>query len=339
MKALGGTGVMRSSLVAALAGLAVVSAVPLRAASRHPADAPVPAPARPAPAATGSPPLRPLVLPPQPRVIVFSPHPDDETIGVGGLIARLAHQHVPLRVVFMTNGDGYPSAVKEDLDVKQPTDADYVAFGEIRQREAVAALAHLGVPRREARFLGFPDGGLADLWRTHWLPSHPYTSPYTKESSPLGPDGVDYDGQDLTSVLARLLREFRPSVIVMPHPYDVHLDHAHTTYFVTEALSSLQERGILPKRITILTYVVHYPSWPIRRGPSLDRLVPLPQLPDTTWAETDLAPRELRAKRAALAEYRTQLEVMGGFLREFLCRNELLGRIDTRVLDRIASIH
>src|SRR5262245_4953577 len=82
-----------------------------------------------------------LALPANPRVIVFAPHPDDETLGVGGLIFRLAQARTPLEVVFVTNGDGYPDAVQEDFDVTHPTDADYVAFGELRQREAVAALA------------------------------------------------------------------------------------------------------------------------------------------------------------------------------------------------------
>ena len=38
-------------------------------------------------------------------------------------------------------------------------------------------------------------------------------------------------------------------------------------------------------------------------------------------------------------EYRTQLEVMSGFLRSFVTRNELFSTVDGRVLERIASIH
>ena len=280
----------------------------------------------------------PLVVPAHPRVIVFAPHPDDETLAVGGLVYRLVHAGAAVRIVFVTNGDGYVHAVQTDFGVKHPTDVDYVAFGELRQREALAALAHLGVKPRAVRFLGFPDGGLAELWRTHWLPSHPYTSPYTKESSP--PDGtVGYDGEDLTSVIRRVVRNFRPTVVVMPHPYDTHLDHAHTSYFVTEALTDLQTSGVLSRHVTVLTYLVHYPSWPATRGPAFDRVLPLTDLPDTAWTETDLAPAELEAKRAALEEYRSQLGVMNGFLRNFLCRNEMLATVDGRILQRIASVH
>jgi LmbE family N-acetylglucosaminyl deacetylase len=283
--------------------------------------------------------VEPLALPPHPRVIVFAPHPDDETIAVGGLIHRLTHAGAAVRVVFVTNGDGFPRAVQADFEVPHPTDADYVAFGELRQREAIAAVARLGVPRREVQFLGFPDGGLAELWRAHWLPSHPYTSPYTKENRSLDLEGVGYDGLDLTSVLERQLRTFRPSVVIMPHPYDVHLDHAHTTYFVTEALTRLQESGALPSHIAVLTYLVHYPTWPAIGVPPSERIHPLAQVPDTVWSDAELTPAELEAKRAALAEYRSQLEVMGGFLRAFLCRNELFTTIDAHVLDRISSIH
>ncbi len=285
--------------------------------------------------------VSPLALPAEPRVLVFSPHPDDETLAVGGLIYRLVHRRVPVRVVFVTNGDGYPEAVEEDFSVRTPTDADYLAYGELRQREAIAATRHLGLRKRDVAFLGFPDGGLAELWRAHW--SQPYTSPYTKEDSPPYPDAVNldvgYDGRDLTSVISRVLREFRPSVVIMPHPYDRHLDHAYTSYFVTEALDALQTKGVLPADVRVLTYLVHYPSWPAVRGPLFDRFLAVGTLADTAWSETEISPAELDAKRAALAEYKSQLEVMNGFLHRFMCRNELYATIDRQILARIASVH
>jgi LmbE family N-acetylglucosaminyl deacetylase len=290
----------------------------------------------------GLPPVAGLALPAAPRVAVFAPHPDDETVAVGGFLARLVRQRVPVRVVFVTNGDGYSHAVEEELDRRQaPTGADYLAFGQRRQREAVAAARRLGLRRRDLSFLGFPDGGLAELWRTHW--SRPYTSPFTREDRPPYPGAVspeaDYDGEDLTSVISRVLRDFRPTVVLMPHPHDDHLDHAHTSYFVTEAVSGLQATGVLPIDLRVLTYVVHYPSWPATRGPGFDRFLPIGTIPDTAWSETELGADELAAKRAALAEYRSQLDVMGGFLRRFLCRNELFATVDGQLLARIASVH
>jgi len=323
--------------------VAVLAAVGAAAGLRWLASAPrpggSPAPPGSAPSAPPAAAVPPLALPAHPRVVVFAPHPDDETVGLGGLLFRLARAHVPLRVVFVTNGDGYRRALEQDFDVERPTDADYVALGELRQREALAALGHLGVARRDVRFLGFPDGGLAELWRAHWLRTHPYTSPYTKESSPPDAEGVGYDGQDLTSVVSGILRDFGPTLVVMPHPYDTHLDHAHASYFVTEALSELEASGVLAPVPTVLTYLVHYPRWPALRGPGFDRELPLAELPDTRWSESELAPAELAAKRAALEEYRSQLGVMNGFLHHFLCRNELFATVDPRVLVRIAAVH
>src|SRR5262245_39491664 len=85
-----------------------------------------------------------LTLPRAARVMVVAPHPDDETLGAGGVINRLTRQHIPTRVVFVTNGDGWPWAVQEDFALKKPTDADYVALGELRQHEAWAATRRLG---------------------------------------------------------------------------------------------------------------------------------------------------------------------------------------------------
>jgi LmbE family N-acetylglucosaminyl deacetylase len=286
-----------------------------------------------------------LALPPSPRVLLFAPHPDDETLAAGGLIRHLTARHVPVRVVFVTSGDGYPDAVREGLHTPKPTDSDYVAFGEARQREALAAATHLGLGPNDVRFLGFPDGGLADLWREHWSRSRPFTSPYTKEESPpypntVNPD-VDYDGQDLTSVVTRVLRDFRPNVVIIPHPYDFHLDHAHTSYFAIEAIDTLQTRHVLASRLLVLTYVVHEQIWPPSPKTPADPMPPpgARWIPDTRWWAYALTPEELAAKTAALEEYKSQLDVMSDFLRKFLHRSEVFGRVKSEVLARIAAQH
>ncbi|TMA36286.1 MAG: PIG-L family deacetylase [Deltaproteobacteria bacterium] len=293
-------------------------------------------PSQPAPAT----PLPILALPPHPRVLFFSPHPDDESLAAGGLIYRLVHAGDAVRVVFMTNGDGYPWAAQEDFHLKKPTDTDYLALGELRQREALAAAQRLGLAKRHVSFLGFPDGGLAELWRAHWS----RTSPYTKEDSPPYPGtvdpNVDYDGQDLTSVIARLLRDFQPTVVIMPHPYDTHLDHAHTSYFVTEAVEALQARHVLPKDLLILTYLVHDPFWPPAPGTCTELPAPsASRVPDTTWAQVKLTPAEVAVKDEALARYRSQVEVMADLFHRFQRENELFGRVKSEILAKIAAVH
>lgn len=64
------------------------------------------------------------------RVLVFSPHPDDETLGCGGTLARLAKM-CPVKVVLVTDGSGAGGL---------PAGAS-----EVRQAEFVRALALLGV--------------------------------------------------------------------------------------------------------------------------------------------------------------------------------------------------
>lgn len=46
------------------------------------------------------------------RLMVFSPHPDDESLGAAGLIQRVLKTGGSVKVVFMTNGDGFPEAVE-----------------------------------------------------------------------------------------------------------------------------------------------------------------------------------------------------------------------------------
>src|SRR5512143_3590489 len=47
-----------------------------------------------------------LQVPSHLRLMVFAPHPDDETLGAGGLIQRVLATGGKVRVVFVTNGDG-----------------------------------------------------------------------------------------------------------------------------------------------------------------------------------------------------------------------------------------
>jgi LmbE family N-acetylglucosaminyl deacetylase len=296
-------------------------------------------------AGAGKPPVTPLVLPPNPRVLVFAPHPDDETLAAGGLIARLVRQRAAVRVTFVTNGDGWPWAAQEEFSRKKPTDEDYVALGELRQREALAATRQLGLKQHDVTFLGFPDGGLAELWRNHWSRALPYTSPFTKEDQPpyegiVSPD-AEYDGQDLTSVITRLLRDMKPNVVIIPHPYDTHLDHAHTGYFVTEALYALQSHHVLRPNVMVLTYLVHNPLWPPSLRDIHEPLIPpsMHRIPDTIWKEIVLSREEFSAKTSALSAYRSQIEASSDFLHRFLRPNEVFGLVKSKLLGRIAAMH
>ena len=46
------------------------------------------------------------------RLMVFSPHPDDESLAAAGLIQRVLSLGGSVKVVFMTSGDGFPKGSK-----------------------------------------------------------------------------------------------------------------------------------------------------------------------------------------------------------------------------------
>jgi len=92
------------------------------------------------------------------RILIFSPHEDDETLASGGTIYTELQKGNQVLVVFMTNGDGFwggEIVVKADL-FRQAR--DFIGLGQIRQREAIKAVATLGLPNKDVLFLGYPDG-------------------------------------------------------------------------------------------------------------------------------------------------------------------------------------
>jgi len=74
-------------------------------------------------------------------VVVFSPHPDDETLGAGGYIAKSIYNGASVYIVLVTDGD------KRHLK-----DARYSEFQN--------ATSRLGVPSRNLIYLNYQDGKL-----------------------------------------------------------------------------------------------------------------------------------------------------------------------------------
>ncbi len=85
------------------------------------------------------------------RVLIVAPHPDDEVIGCGGLIARLVEQGNAPQIIVMTGGEG--SHGKDNVDT--------AAIVKARRGLTRNALSILGVPESNLHELDFKDGGIS----------------------------------------------------------------------------------------------------------------------------------------------------------------------------------
>jgi LmbE family N-acetylglucosaminyl deacetylase len=279
-----------------------------------------------------------LAVPPRLRLLVFAPHPDDETIAVGGLIQRVRENGGEVLVAFVTNGDGYVDAVRHAVRRSETSSSDFIAYGQRRHDEAEMALTRLGLSTDSAVFLGFPDDGIDDLWAGHWSEQHPYTSPYTRFDRPPYKESlrrdIEYAGADLKSEITRVLREFQPDWVVVPEPRDRHPDHCTTGVFVLDALHCWHDAERRHPRV--LAYLVHYPDYPASTG--WTKLIgdagvggtstASRALGEASWLRLSLSSSQQATKAAALGAYASQLDVMRPFLQQFLRSYELFTELD-----------
>ena len=85
------------------------------------------------------------------KAIVFAPHPDDETLGCGGTIARKLSEGHDVSVVFMT--DGRHSLTELGMS-SGPTPFE---MKEIRREDAMRAMKILGLQEKNLLFLDYED--------------------------------------------------------------------------------------------------------------------------------------------------------------------------------------
>lgn len=96
--------------------------------------------------------LRPLPvwLPSMSPMVVVVPHPDDEILGVGGLIAEQSARGIDISVVAVTDGEhAYPDR------------PDGGELGRLRCAEQTAALKQVGVPEEKIVRLRLPDSDVS----------------------------------------------------------------------------------------------------------------------------------------------------------------------------------
>ncbi|MGA9278643.1 PIG-L deacetylase family protein [Ilumatobacter sp.] len=204
----------------------------------------------------------------QTRVLGVWAHPDDEAYLSAGLMARTIVGGGQVTVVAITDGeDGFPA---DDTRPREQRAAQ-------RRRELRAAMEVIGV--QDVRFLGVPDGGVANAPR-----------------------------EVLVDRIADIIRDVRPDVIVTFGPDGVtgHPDHVANSARATEAWENAG--------IGDLWYAAKTDEWLDEWRDLHDEFgVWMTEEPtgvrrDEVEEVVDLVGAELDAKRAVLSEHRSQTD-------------------------------
>ncbi len=87
-------------------------------------------------------------LPPAKKVLILTPHPDDESFGCGGTIALYTSKGIEVNLAVISSGESIPKKFTGVNDILKA-----------REDETLEASKVLGI--NNVYFLGFPDGSLA----------------------------------------------------------------------------------------------------------------------------------------------------------------------------------
>jgi LmbE family N-acetylglucosaminyl deacetylase len=170
------------------------------------------------------------------RVMMFAPHPDDESLAAGVFLQRAVAAGAAVRVVYATDGERncWPQRVLERKI--RISDDDRLRWGTRRQGEALAALQVLGIAPESVEFLSLPDQGVTDLLLR----------------------GCGATMQRLATVIS----DWESTHLLLPSIADTHPDHSGLAVLLGLALEDY-----LPPQpwLTRLHYLVHGTSAAFRR--------------------------------------------------------------------------
>ena len=155
-------------------------------------------------------------------------HPDDESFGTGGVLARYAAEGVETSLVCATRG--------EAGEVADPSLIQGKSLSRVREAELRCACQILGI--RNLRFLDYVDGQLARV-----------------------------DSHEAVGKLVRIIREMRPQVMLTFGPDGIygHPDHIAVSSWATAAFASAADpsrypehlaEGLMPHAVSKLCYTV-----------------------------------------------------------------------------------
>jgi len=261
------------------------------------------------------------------RALFFAPHPDDETLAAGGLISQLLAQKNPLKIVFVTRGNGNPSLFLKDKKLRFSPEK-FIETGRVREEEAKKAIKALGGQENNLLFWDYPDGALSSLWKK---PNKLIASQTTKLDH--SPDTLqEYRGENLTKDIKDIIEEFQPTIIFAPHRKESNPDHQAVTLFIKKTLKAIRWQGTLyqyPIHLRIFNFSRVYP-------PSLKKknkiLFPPRQISSKGegWFSFWLSEKQLVKKRKALNCYQSQLIIptLRALFRSFQAQNEIFSLLN-----------
>lgn len=272
-------------------------------------------------------PIDELVLSSEDRILVFAPHPDDEVLGVGGVLQRAMSLKLPVKVVFFTHGDSnqWSFLLYRKHPVIMPGAVQ--KMGLVRRDEALSASSILGINANNLIFLGYPDFGTMNIWYHHWNARPPLRSmltrvtkvPYQGAFRP----GASYKGEEILQDIRSILADFKPTKIFISHPADHNGDHLSMYLFLRVALWDEE----MEDKVTLYPYLIHYLGWPKPAGFHPDKPIEPPSFLKNIiqWRQHRLTPQEFELKKAALQAHKTQYASTPKYLLSFIRPNEIFG--------------
>ena len=230
------------------------------------------------------------------RTVIFSPHPDDDVISMGGTFKRLVDQGHQVHVAYQTSGN---IAVFDDYVVQLIDLFDEINHSEGILDHDLSALVKLALNKRDlnhldgeflrnlkglirkveakaaCRFVGAP------VDRIHFM-NLPFYETGTIKKNPLGPDDV--------ALTVSLLNEIKPHQIFAAGDLsDPHGTHRVCLDAITQALVQCSKESWF-KSCYVWLYRGAWQEWPIE---AIDMAVPL-------------SPEEVFSKRKAIFKHQSQ---------------------------------
>jgi len=165
------------------------------------------------------------------RLLLFAPHPDDESLACSILLQRAVRAGAAVRVVYVTDGDdnSWPQRVLERKWRLNGTDRR--RWGRLRRTEALAALRVLGVNGSDVRFLALPDQKLTALLMCNC--------------------------QSAIARFGAIIADWKPTDLLVPSISDTHPDHSALAVMFRLALSESFSGPMATGQMAVWSYVVH----------------------------------------------------------------------------------